>query len=124
MSGPITIAAATLTAWCDAFLAAGEATLATRSITGEELESDRLKARLGAALIDTAATLVHELIEARDEKRLLRLQRQMAACKLLVIDELRYVPLAQTGAESLFEGVSQSYERGSAIVTGNLPFTN
>ncbi len=46
----------------------------------------------------TAAALVHELIEARDEKRLLRLQRQFAAYKLLIIDELGYVPLSQTGA--------------------------
>ena len=41
----------------------------------------------------TAAALVHELIEARDDKRLLRLQRQLAACQLLIIDELGYVPL-------------------------------
>lgn len=34
----------------------------------------------------TAAAVVHELIEARDDKRLLRLQRQLASCKLLVID--------------------------------------
>ena len=70
----------------------------------------------------TAAALVHELIEARDEKRLLRLQRQMSAYKLLVIDELGYVPLSQTGAELLFEVFSQRYERGSTIVTSNLPF--
>jgi DNA replication protein DnaC len=61
----------------------------------------------------TAAALVHELIEARDEKRLLRLQRQFAAYKLLIIDELGYVPLSQTGAELLFEVFSQRYERGS-----------
>jgi len=47
----------------------------------------------------TAAALVHELIEARDEKRLLRLQRQLATYKLLIIDELGYVPFSQTGAE-------------------------
>ena len=70
----------------------------------------------------TAAALVHELIEARDERRLLRLQRQLAAYKLLVIDELGYVPLSQTGAELLFEVFSQRYERGSTIVTSNLPF--
>jgi DNA replication protein DnaC len=46
----------------------------------------------------TAAALVHELIEARDEKRLLRLQRQLAGHKLLIVDELGYVPLSQTGA--------------------------
>ena len=70
----------------------------------------------------TAAALVHELIEARDEKRLLRLQRQFAAYKLLIIDELGYVPLSQTGAELLFEVFSQRYERGATIVTSNLPF--
>jgi DNA replication protein DnaC len=70
----------------------------------------------------TAAALVHELIEARDEKRLLRLQRQFAGYKLLIIDELGYVPLSQTGAELLFEVFSQRYERGSTVVTSNLPF--
>ena len=70
----------------------------------------------------TAAAMVHELIEARDEKRLLRQQRQLANYKLLIIDELGYVPLSQTGAELLFEVFSQRYERGATIVTSNLPF--
>jgi DNA replication protein DnaC len=70
----------------------------------------------------TAAALVHELIEARDEKRLLRLQRQLATYKLLIIDELGYVPFSETGAELLFEVFSRRYERGSTIVTSNLPF--
>jgi DNA replication protein DnaC len=70
----------------------------------------------------TAAALVHELIEARDDKRLLRLQRQLAGYKLLIVDELGYVPLSQTGAELLFEVFSQRYERGATIVTSNLPF--
>jgi DNA replication protein DnaC len=70
----------------------------------------------------TAAALVHELHEARDEKRLLRLQHQLAGYKLLIVDELGYVPLSPTGAELLFEVFSQRYERGSIIVTSNLPF--
>src|SRR5262249_52455016 len=70
----------------------------------------------------TAAALVHELIEARDEKRLLRLQRQLTAHKLLIIDEIGYVPLSTNGAELLFEVFSQRYERGSTLVTSNLPF--
>ncbi len=70
----------------------------------------------------TAAGLVHELMEARDERRLLRLQAQLAAYKLLIIDELGYVPLSPSGAELLFEVFSQRYERASAIVTSNLPF--
>ena len=75
-----------------------------------------------AVAFTTAAALVHELLEARDEKRLLRLQRQLGACKLLIVDELGYVPLSPTGAELLFEVFSQRYERGSVIVTSNLPF--
>jgi DNA replication protein DnaC len=70
----------------------------------------------------TAAALVNDLHEARDEKRLQRLQRQLAGLKLLIVDELGYVPLSQTGAELLFEVFSQRYERGSIIVTSNLPF--
>ena len=70
----------------------------------------------------TAASLVHQLMEARDERRLLKLQAQLAAVKLLIIDELGYVPLSTTGAELLFEVFSQRYERGSTIVTSNLPF--
>ena len=70
----------------------------------------------------TAAALVHELMEARDEKRLLRLQNQLAKYRLLIIDELGFVPLSKTGAELLFEVFSQRYERGSTLVTSNLPF--
>jgi DNA replication protein DnaC len=57
----------------------------------------------------TASALVHELMEAADDK-------------LLIIDELGYVPLSPIGAELLFETFSQRYERGSTIVTSNLPF--
>ena len=70
----------------------------------------------------TAAALVHQLMEARDERRLLKLQRDLQAVKLLIVDELDYVPLSPTGAELLFEVFSQRYERGSTIVTSNLPF--
>ena len=70
----------------------------------------------------TAAALVHELLEARDEKRLLRLQKQLVGYKLLIIDELGFVPLSKSGAELLFEVFSQRYERGSTLVTSNLPF--
>ena len=70
----------------------------------------------------TAAALVHELMEARDERRLLRLQKQLASLKLLIIDEVGFVPLSKTGAELLFELVSQRYERGATLITSNLPF--
>ena len=70
----------------------------------------------------TAAALVSEMMEARDERRLLRFQKQMAAYKLLIIDELGFVPLSKTGAELLFELISQRYERGATMITSNLPF--
>ena len=70
----------------------------------------------------TAAALVHEMMEARDERRLLNLQRQLSRLNLLIIDELGFVPLSTTGAELLFEVFSQRYERGSIMVTTNLPF--
>src|SRR5271165_5256162 len=52
VSRSLGVTAATLSTWRDAFLAAGEAALTTKPSTGEELESDRLKAKLGAALIE------------------------------------------------------------------------
>ena len=70
----------------------------------------------------TAAALVHELIEAADERRLQRLQKLLASQDLLIIDELGFVPLSKTGAELLFEVISQRYERGSIVITSNLPF--
>jgi transposase-like protein len=53
------VTAATLTGWRDAFLAGGEASLATRPKDGEEFESERLKARLGGMLLE------RELLEAK-----------------------------------------------------------
>ena len=70
----------------------------------------------------TAAALVHELMEARDVRRLLRLQKQMVSHKLLIIDELGFVPLSKTGAELLFELICQRYKRGATLITSNLPF--
>ena len=70
----------------------------------------------------TASALVSELIEARDEKKQLRFQKQIASYQLLIVDELGFVPLSKTGAELLFEMLSQRYERGSTLVTSNLPF--
>jgi DNA replication protein DnaC len=77
---------------------------------------------VGQPVEQRAAALVHEMMEARDERRLLRLQKQLASHKLLIIDELGFVPLSKTGAELLFEFISQCYERGATLVTSNLPF--
>ena len=46
-------------------------------------------------------------MEARDERRLLRLQAQLQSVRLLIVDELGYVPLSQVGAELLFEVFAQ-----------------
>jgi DNA replication protein DnaC len=70
----------------------------------------------------TASALVSELIEARDEKHLLRFQKLLTSYELLIVDELGFVPLSKTGAELLFETFSQRYERASTLVTSNLPF--
>ena len=53
---------------------------------------------------------------------MLNLQWQLSRLNLLIIDELGFVPLYTTGAELLFEVFSQRYERGSILVTTNLPF--
>jgi transposase len=59
VSRSLGVTAATLSGWRDAFLAAGEASLATRPTDGEALESARLKARLGEMLLE------RELLEAK-----------------------------------------------------------
>src|SRR5438067_13933803 len=59
VSRSLGVTAATLSGWRDAFLAAGEASLASRPADGEALESERLKARLGAMLLE------RELLEAK-----------------------------------------------------------
>jgi DNA replication protein DnaC len=52
----------------------------------------------------------------------------MANCQInsrlsqLIIDEMGFVPFSKTGAELLFELISQRYERGSVLITTNLPF--
>jgi DNA replication protein DnaC len=75
-----------------------------------------------SVLFKTAAQLVHELTEAHDSRKFLNLQKRLKGYKLLIIDELGYVPFSKTGAELLFEVFSQRYESGSLIVTSNLPF--
>ena len=70
----------------------------------------------------TAAAIVHELMEARDERPLLRFQKQLVKQNLVMIDELGFVPLSKTGAELLFGLISQRYEGDSIFITSNLPF--
>jgi DNA replication protein DnaC len=68
--------------------------------------------------------LITQLMEAREERELGRLKKQLSRLDLLVLDELGYVPASKLGAELLFDVISSAYERTSLIVTTNLPFEN
>ncbi len=69
-----------------------------------------------------AAELVRDLLEARDERTLNRLQKRYDRAHLLIIDELGFVPFDKAGGELLFNLLSARYERRSTIVTTNLSF--
>ena len=68
--------------------------------------------------------LVTLLMEAKEERQLMRLRQLLAKLDLLVLDELGYVPASKVGAELLFDVIATAYERNSLIVTTNLPFEN
>jgi DNA replication protein DnaC len=68
--------------------------------------------------------LITQLMEAREERALMRLKKQLAKLDLLILDELGYVPASKSGSELLFDVISTAYERLSLIVTTNLPFEN
>ena len=73
VSRALGVTAATLSAWRDAFLAAGEASLATRPTQGEEIETTRLKAKLGERLLERE--LLDAKIAALEANRPLRARR-------------------------------------------------
>lgn len=68
--------------------------------------------------------LITLLLEAKEERQLLRLRQQLGKLDLLILDELGYVPASKAGAELLFDVIATAYERNSLIVTTNLPFEN
>jgi DNA replication protein DnaC len=69
-----------------------------------------------------AADLVRELLEARDQRALSRLQRRYQKAPLLIVDELGFVPFQRDGGELLFNLLADRYERRSTLVTTNLAF--
>jgi transposase len=73
VSRSLGVTAATLSGWRDAFFAAGEAALTTKPAAAEDLESERLKARLGAALIER--DLLNEKIAILEANRPLARRR-------------------------------------------------
>ena len=72
----------------------------------------------------TASGLANLYREAREERQILKLEKQIQNHDLIIIDELGYIPLDRHGAEHLFGFFSQCYEQVSLIITTNLPFTD
>jgi len=70
----------------------------------------------------TAAGLVTALEEAQKQYRLDRLLAGLDKADLLIIDELGYLSFSRAGAELLFQVFADRYERGSILITSNLPF--
>jgi len=71
----------------------------------------------------TAAALVNELVEAKQNNQVRRMMARWQKYELIALDEVGYVPLADVGAEFLFQVVSERAERAALIVTTNLPFS-
>lgn len=71
----------------------------------------------------TAAGLVNEMVEARQQGQLSRSLGRWSRYELIAIDEVGYVPLAEVGAELLFQVISERAEKAAVILTTNLPFS-
>ena len=79
------------------------------------------EARLEARFF-TASSLVMRLRRATDEGRLDREAEAVGRARLLVIDELGFLPLDADGARLLFQVFADAYERQSVVITTNLEF--
>jgi DNA replication protein DnaC len=71
----------------------------------------------------TAAALVNELVEAKQNNQVRKLMMRWQKYELIALDEVGYVPLADIGAEFLFQVISERVERAAILVTTNLPFS-
>ncbi len=92
----------------------------THLLTGLAVAACRQKRRVRFA---TAAALINELVEAKHQLQLGRTMARWARYDLIAIDEVGYVPLAEVGAEFLFQVVAERAEKAAVIVTSNLPFS-
>ncbi len=72
----------------------------------------------------TAANLANTLIEAENERSLIRLEKQLSRADLLIIDELSYLTFNLHQSELLFKTISDRAERQSVIVSTNLSFSD
>ncbi len=71
----------------------------------------------------TAAALVNELVEAKQQSQLRRVLARWERYELIAIDEVGYVPMAELGAEFLFQVIAERAEKAAIILTTNLPFS-
>jgi DNA replication protein DnaC len=71
----------------------------------------------------TASALVNELVEAKHQLSLRRVLARWARYDLIAIDEVGYVPMADIGAEFLFQIIAERVEKAAVILTTNLPFS-
>jgi DNA replication protein DnaC len=67
--------------------------------------------------------LVQELLQAKQELRLPRALKKLAGYELVVVDDLGYVQQSREEMEVLFTFFAERYERGSVLLTSNLPFS-
>jgi DNA replication protein DnaC len=77
-----------------------------------------------SVLFLTLETLMSRLIRARQENRLERMLQQLTYPRLLILDELGYLPLSREEASLFFRLLVRRYERGSLIVTSNKSFAD
>lgn len=71
----------------------------------------------------TAAGLVNELVEAKHQLQLRRVLARWARYEVIALDEVGYVPMADVGAEFLFQVVAERAEKAAVMMTTNLPFS-
>ena len=71
----------------------------------------------------TAAALVNELVDAKQNGQVKRMMARWTKYDLIALDEVGYVPLADIGAEFLFQVISDRAERAALILTTNLPLS-
>jgi DNA replication protein DnaC len=71
----------------------------------------------------TAAQLVNELVEAKNQSELNRVTNRWTRYELIVIDELGYVAMPESAVELLFQVIAGRAERAAVIITTNLPFS-
>jgi DNA replication protein DnaC len=92
----------------------------THLLTGLAVAACRQKRRVRFA---TAAAMINELVEAKHQLQLGRALARWARYDLIALDEVGYVPLAEVGAEFLFQVIAERSEKAAVIVTTNLLFS-